>query len=205
MVRMLGRKRRWLVGLLVVAALGVGSTSAGMAGSTRGTGTVVLRGVDSQNLRPFTLTRGTDVVWSCPGCSSNNFIFETTQAPGVVNALNHTRGISFLARGHYSGVSVVGAGSWTITLRPAATRKVARSYILTGVDSENLRPFTLTHDSTVTWSCPGCSNNNFILETNEAPGVVNALNHTHGSSFMPKGHYTGVSVTGAGYWKIAIR
>jgi rubredoxin len=184
--------------VLVAVALVSGASAAKQ-------GTIKLRGVDSQNVRPFTLSKDADVAWSCPGCSNSNFIFDATQAPGIVNALNHTHGTSFLARGHYSGVSVAGSGSWTITLRPSVMRPVSRSYLLTGVDSQNLKPITITHDSNVAWSCPGCSQSNFIFDAAESPGIVNALNHTHGTSFLAKGHYTGVSVAAAGYWKIIIR
>lgn len=195
---------RWIsVALCVIGACVAVTGSA--TGASRTTATLVLRGVDSQNIRPFTLAHDSDVLWSCPGCSQSNFIFETNETPGVVNALNHTHGLSFLSRGRYTGVSIVGSGSWTITLRTAAKRPVVHSYVLSGVDSTNVKPFTLTHDSNVIWSCPDCSQSNFIFETNESPGVVNALNHTHGSSFLPKGHYTGVSVTATGSWTIKLR
>jgi hypothetical protein len=98
-----------------------------------------------------------------------------------------------------------GSGYWTVVLRPSAKRRAARRYVLTGADGTRLKPITITHDSNVVWSCPGCSASNFIFDTNEAPEIVNALNHAHGNSFIPKGLYTGVTVDGAGYWKITIR
>ena len=185
--------------VVIVTAVLLGFSAVATASTN-----VVLRGVDSQNLAPFTLAKDSNVLWSCPSCSGDNFIMETAEEPGVINALGPTRGLSFLPHGHYTGVSVVGSGNWTITITPARPRPVKSSYMLTGVDSTNLRPFTLTHASKVVWSCPACASSNFIFETSESPGIVNALNHTHGNSYIPKGHYTGVSVDGAGAWSIRI-
>jgi hypothetical protein len=186
--------------------VGVALICAGVASTALASvqGTVVFRGLDVQNLRPFTLSRDADVVWSCPGCSAANFVFDSFQAPGVVNALNHTHGTSFLSRGHYTAVSVDGAGAWTITLRPSVKRKTARSYVLTGVDGEYLKPLTITHNSTLTWSCHGCSQTNFVFDTNETPAIVDTVNATHGSSTIRKGHYTGLSVQTSGRWTITI-
>jgi len=190
--------------LLACLALSAAVTIAAVSSATaRTNGTIVLRGADSQNLAPFKLSRDADVLWSCPGCGDANFIF-STNSDIPVNALNHTHGVSFLAKGRYTGVSVIGSGGWKITLRPASKRPVARSYLLTGVDSQNLRPFTLIHDSKLTWSCPRCSDSNFIVSTSQDI-PVNALNRTSGSSFLSKGHYTSVSVTGSGNWRIVIR
>lgn len=189
--------------LSVVLASAAVAIVVATTATARTSGTIVLRGADSQNLAPFRLSRDADVLWSCPGCGDANFIF-STDSDIPVNALGHTHGVSFLAKGRYTGVNVIGSGSWKITLRPAAKRPVARSYVLTGVDSQNLRPFTLTHDSRLSWSCPGCGSSNFIVSTNEDI-PVNALNRRSGSSFLGKGRYTGVSVTGSGNWRIVIR
>jgi hypothetical protein len=63
---------------------------------------------------------------------------------------------------------------------------VARTYVLTGIDSQNLRLFVLMHDSRVSWSCSGCRNSNFIISTDQDI-PVNALNRTSGTSFLSKG------------------
>jgi hypothetical protein len=130
-------------------------------------------------------------------------VFSTKQDIPV-NALGPTRGRSFMAKGRYTGVSVIASGSWTITLSAAATRPVRRSYTLTGVDSQNVAPFTLTHGSNVIWTCPKCRNNNFVLSSDQDI-PVNALGPAHGTSFMAKGRYTGVSVTAKGPWTISLR
>jgi hypothetical protein len=187
---------------LSCAALIAATVASAAPASTQGT--IVLRGVDIQDPRPFTLSRDADVVWSCPGCAAANFTFDTVQVQSVINALNHTHGTSFLPHGHYTGVLVDGSGAWTITLRPARKRKTARSYVLTGVDGEYLKPLTITHTSTLTWSCPHCTESVFIFDTNQIQGIVNTGNTTHGTTTIYKGHYTGISVQAAGPWTITI-
>ena len=196
------RPRARRLALSCAALFAAAAASAALAGTP---GTIVLRGTDIQYLHPFTLSRDADVVWSCPGCAAANFTFDTVQVQSVINALNHTHGTSFLPRGHYTGVIVDGSGAWTITLRPARKRKTARSYVLTGVDGEYLKPLTITHTSTLTWSCPHCTESVFIFDTNQIQGIVNTGNTTHGTTTIYKGHYTGISVQAAGPWTITIR
>ena len=105
---------------------------------------IVLRGSDSQNVRSFALTRDADVLWSCPGCSSSNFVFSTA-SDIPVNALNHTHGVSFLKKGRYSGVSVIVSGSWTIRLRTAGSRPLLLPvsegrFLLSGYHSVSFPP-----------------------------------------------------------------
>jgi hypothetical protein len=163
----------------------------------------VLRGVDSQNLPPFTLPADTSILWTCAGCGGQNFIVSTDNG-GVVNALGPVRGSSFLPAGRYGSVNVIGTGAWTIRFTAATKRPVRSSYTLSGVDGSNVKPFTLTHGSRVTWSCPRCHGQNFIFSTGQG-GVVNALGPTHGSSYMDRGRYTDVSVIASGPWTITIR
>jgi hypothetical protein len=163
---------------------------------------IVLRGVDSQNVRPFTLRRDSDVSWTCGGCRGSNFVFSTRQDIPV-NALGPTRGGSFLERGRYTGVSVTATGAWRITIKPAPARPVRSRYVLTGVDGRNLRPFTLKRDSNITWTCGGCARSNFIVSTDQDI-PVNSLSRTRGRSFLERGRYTGVSVTASGAWRIVI-
>ena len=165
------RPRARRLALSCAALFAAAAASAALAGTP---GTIVLRGVDIQDPRPFTLSRDADVVWSCPGCAAANFTFDTVQVQSVINALNHTHGTSFLPRGHYTGVIVDGSSAWTITLHPARKRKTARSYRLTGVDGEYLKPLTITHTSTLTWTCPGCTEGIFIFSTNEVQGIGEA-------------------------------
>jgi hypothetical protein len=61
--------------------------------------------------------------WSYPSCADSNFIVNTDQDVPV-NALDHTHGVSFLKKGLYTGVSVIGSVSWRITVRPAGKRPV---------------------------------------------------------------------------------
>jgi hypothetical protein len=164
---------------------------------------LVLRGVDSQNARPFRLATDSDVFWSCPGCGGSNFVMSTDK--GIpVNSLGPTGGRSFLERGRYRRVSITAVGRWTITIRRAQPRPVRSSYVLTGVESMNVRPFTLTHGSTLTWSCTRCQASNFIVATDQNI-PVNAVGRTRGKSFLAKGRYTGVSITARGRWKIILR
>ncbi len=191
-------RRLWLVFAIAVVA----SPAATLASGGKRTA-LVLRGTDSQNLRPFTLSRDSNIVWRCPGCTDSNFIFSTNQDIPV-NALGPTSGRSFLKKGRYTRVSVSGSGAWTITLTAAAARPVRSSYILKGEDGMNVAPFTLTHGSNIVWSCPRCAGSNFIVSTDQDI-PVNALGPTHGSSFLERGRYTGVSVTASGPWTITIR
>jgi Zn finger protein HypA/HybF involved in hydrogenase expression len=187
-----------------LSLLAASLAAIGAAGAfSRSAPPLVLRGTDGQNARPFTLTRDANLVWSCPGCRNSNFAVTTNQDIPV-NALGPTHGVSFLQKGRYTGVSVTATGPWVIRLSAAAARPVARSYTLTGVDGENVRPFTLTHGSDVIWSCPRCTSSNFAVTTDQDI-PVNALGHTHGTSYLEKGRYTGVSVTASGPWKIVLR
>jgi|RhiMetdeSRZDD1v2_1073273.scaffolds.fasta_scaffold369007_2 hypothetical protein len=186
--------------LLVVGATLAVIAPAALAGSD---GAVVLRGSDSQNVRPFVLKQDADVAWSCPGCGESNFIFSTDQEIPV-NALGVTHGSSFLERGRYTGVSISADGPWTIRMTASKLRPVRRTYTLRGVDSQKVRPFTLTHDSDVIWACGGCSDSNFIFATDQDI-PVNALNSTHGKSFLERGRYTSVSISADGPWTIVLR
>ena len=188
-------KRRWipvLAATLIVAGSAYAAPSA-----------LVLRGVDSQDARPFRLATDSDVFWSCPGCLGRNFVMSTDK--GIpVHSLGPTGGRSFLERGRYRRVSVTASGRWTITIRRAQPRPVRSSYVLTGVESMNIRPFTLTHGSTLTWSCARCQTSNFVVSTDQDI-PVNAVGRTRGKSFLEKGRYTGVSITARGRWKIILR
>lgn len=83
----------------------------------------------------------------------------------------------------------VDRGNGTITLR--------------GDGMQNVRPFTLAADSTVSWRCAGCAGSNFAFSTNQDV-PVNSLGPTGGKSFLPKGRYTGVSVIASGPWTITM-
>jgi hypothetical protein len=187
---------------LVAAAVAVSDPTAATSGAARNEA-VTLRGVDSVNVRPFTLGRDSDIVWSCPGCGGSNFALSTNQDIPI-NALGPTHGRSFLERGRYTGVSVMASGSWRITMTPARQVPVRRSYRFTGVDSVNLRPFTLTHGSDIFWSCPRCRGSNFAISTDQDI-PVNALGPIHGRSYLERGRYTGVNVMASGPWTIIFR
>jgi hypothetical protein len=187
-------KRRWI--LILATLMLAGSAYAAPSA-------LVLRGVDSQDARPFTLATDSDVFWSCPGCLGGNFVMSTNK--GIpVNSLGPTGGRSFLERGRYRRVSITAIGAWRITIRRAQPRPVRSSYVLTGVESMNVRPFTLTHGSTLTWSCARCQGSNFVISTDQDI-PVNAVRRTQGKSFLEKGRYTGVSITARGRWKIILR
>jgi hypothetical protein len=193
------------VGIACSAAVVALATSATVAsgGSGRVVGPITLRGTDGQNVRPFTLKADSNIAWRCSGCAGSNFIFATDQ--GIpVNALGPTRGKSFLQKGRYTGLRVIASGTWSIRITRAPRRPVRSSYVLTGTDGQNLAPFVLTHDSDVSWSCPSCSDANFIFSTDQDI-AVNALGPTKGKSFLQRGRYTGVSVVADGRWKIVIR
>ena len=187
-------KRRWIpiLATLTVAGSAYAASSA-----------LVLRGVDSQDVRPFRLASDSDVFWTCPGCLGGYFVLLTDK--GIpVNALGPTSGRSFLERGRHGRVRVTATGPWTITIRRAQPRPVRSSYVLTGVESMNIRPFRLTHGSTLTWSCARCQGSNFVVSTDQDI-PVNAVGRTRGKSFLEKGRYTGVSITARGRWKIILR
>ena len=189
-----------LLCLLTVAVVGA---AAANGASDRTTGTITLRGDGSQNARPFTLTADSNVSWRCGGCAGANFVFSTSQNISV-NSLGPTSGKSFLPKGRYTGVSVIGSGAWTITMSPAPKRPVRASYVLTGAGGQNIAPFTLTHDSDLIWSCAGCRGSNFVVSTSsDIP--VNALGPVKGKSFLERGRYTGVSVIATGPWKIILK
>src|SRR6266496_1630918 len=102
---------------LKLALLVIGTVSAAipaaLTASTRSTSVVVLRGTDSQNVRPFSLSHDSNIVWRCPGCGGSNFIISTNQDIPV-NALGPTSGRSFLRKGRYTRVSVSASGVWVI-------------------------------------------------------------------------------------------
>lgn len=187
-------KRRWIpvFATLIVAGSAYAAPNA-----------LVLRGVDSQDARPFRLATDSDVFWSCPGCAGSAFLMSTDRGLPV-NSLGPTAGRSFLERGRYRRVSVTAVGAWKITIRRAEPRPVRPSYVLTGVESMNVRPFTLTHGSTLTWSCARCQGSNFVVSTDQDI-PVNAVGRARGKSFLAKGRYTGVSITARGRWKIILR
>jgi hypothetical protein len=120
------RPRARRLALSSTALIAAAAASAAIASPQ---GTIVLRGMDIQYLHPFTLSRDADVVWSCPGCAAANFTFDTVQVQSVINALYHTRGTSFLPRGHYTGVLVDGSGPGR---SPCAQRGNARPRAATG-------------------------------------------------------------------------
>jgi hypothetical protein len=188
--------------LVSLAALAAVFTAVADSAVDR-TSAITLRGEGMQNVRPFTLTADSNIVWRCSGCAGSNFVFSTRQDIPV-NALGPTSGKSFLPKGRYTGISVIATGPWTITLSPAPKRPLRASYTLTGVGGQNVAPFTLTHDSDVIWSCAGCRGSNFVLSTaQDIP--VNALGPVKGKSFLEKGRYTDVSVMATGPWKIVIK
>lgn len=188
-----------LVASTAVVGVLIGSASARDTSSQA----VVLRGTDSQNVRPFTLTRDFDITWSCPNCAGSNFVLATRQDIPV-NSLGPVRGTSFLEKGRYTGVSVTASGSWTITMKPSTPRPVRATYVIRGADAQNVKPFRLTHDSDLIWSCPKCRGSNFIVSSDQDI-PVNALGPTKGKSFLEKDSYTGVSVTASGPWVITLR
>jgi hypothetical protein len=189
---------------LIAVAVGlVLAASLASAGSGQSNGGITLSGSDGQNVRPFTLSADSNVTWRCAGCSGSNFVLSTDQDIPV-NALGPTRGRSFLPKGRYTGVNVIGRGPWSITVTPAPRRPVRSTYVLTGTDGQNLPPFVLTHDSDVLWACSRCRGSNFVLSTDQDI-PVNALGPVGGRSFLERGRYTGVNVIGKGPWKIIIR
>ena len=85
----------------------------------------------------------------------------------------------------------------------AAVDQTTGTITLTGNAMQNVRPFTLTADSNISWRCGGCAGANFVLSTKQDI-PVNSLGPTSGKSFLPKGRYTGVSVIASGPWTVAL-
>ena len=74
---------------------------------------------------------------------------------------------------------------------------------LSGNATQNVRPFTLTADSNISWRCSACAGANFVLSTKQDI-PVNSLGPTSGKSFLEKGRYTGVSVIASGPWTVTL-
>ena len=76
-----------------------------------------------------------------------------------------------------------------------------------GTDTQNLGTINVPVDSTLRWTCSGCSSSNFII--NNDPGdanviAVNSLNETSGQTVISAGTYTKVTVLGTGPWSFTI-
>ena len=63
----------------VAASLVVTSPLLSKTGLGARDAALVLRGTDSQNLAPFKLSKASNIVWRCPSCSGQNFVFATGQ------------------------------------------------------------------------------------------------------------------------------
>jgi hypothetical protein len=76
-----------------------------------------------------------------------------------------------------------------------------------GTDTQNLGTITLAADSTLRWTCPGCSSANFIIQNDFGDAntiAVNSLDQTSGQTVVSAGTYTKVTVTGSGDWSFDI-
>ncbi len=79
---------------------------------------------------------------------------------------------------------------------------------LTGQGTENMGTVNVPSQSLLRWSCPSCSNDNFIINNNpnDANQIeVNALDQTTGQTVVDAGTYTDFQVEGGdGPWTVTI-
>lgn len=76
-----------------------------------------------------------------------------------------------------------------------------------GTDTQNLGTINVPVDSTLRWTCSGCSSSNFIIENDPGDAnliAVNSLNQTSGQTVVSAGTYTKVTVIGMGPWSFTI-
>ena len=176
----------------------------------------VFQGTGQQALGTIVVPTDTTISWSCPACANNNFIINNAQSDVnaiATNGLNQTNGVDPLPAGTYHTVVVdTTGGPWTVTIGSVTSTAPAQipggHQVFQGTGQQALGTIVVPTDTTISWSCPACANNNFII--NNAQSDVNAiatngLNQTNGVDPLPAGTYHTVVVdTTGGPWTVTI-
>jgi hypothetical protein len=76
---------------------------------------------DTENIGTIHVRQGSELYWSCAGCSAANFIVNNSGGdPGTiaVNSLDATSGKTYVDQGAYHDVTVEGSGPWSFSIHP---------------------------------------------------------------------------------------
>jgi hypothetical protein len=78
--------------------------------------------------------------------------------------------------------------------------------VFNGSANENLGTINVETESMLTWTCEGCSEANFIIDSKSGPStvLVNSLKETSGHTVVEQGTYKGFEVTATGPWTVKI-
>jgi hypothetical protein len=96
------------------------------------------------------------------------------------------------------------ASTTTTRLEP---RRPAKPQRFAGVGTENLGTITVPVDSTLQWSCPSCSSDNYQIVNSDAGSniAVNGLDQTSGTTVITAGIYHSVTINTEGQnWAFTI-
>jgi rubrerythrin len=88
----------------------------------------------------------------------------------------------------------------------AAEKLANENKVLSGSASENVGTVNVETESTLTWTCEGCGESNFVINASSGPtGVlVNSLKETSGHTVIDEGTYKNFEVEGTGPWTVKI-
>jgi hypothetical protein len=95
----------------------------------------------------------------------------------------------------------------TVTVHVSTPPPAPSGHTFHGVDNENIGTIHVAQDSTLTWTNPGGSSSNFIINNdfNDDNLIdVNSLNHSSGKTAISAGDYTKVDVVASGAWSFTI-
>lgn len=105
-----------------------------------------------------------------------------------------------------SSVGPTSTAATATTTASSASTTPAQTY--TGTGQKLLGTINVSTDTTVSWSCPGCGNTNFIINNAASDSQkipTNGLNQTSGVDPLPAGAYHTVVVdTTSGPWSVTI-
>jgi hypothetical protein len=89
----------------------------------------------------------------------------------------------------------------------ATAEKIANeTKVFTGSATENLGTVNVETESVLTWTCSGCSESNFIINSSSGPTsvLVNSLKETSGHTVIDEGTYKDFDVEGEGAWTVRV-
>lgn len=88
----------------------------------------------------------------------------------------------------------------------AASKLEHETKEFTGSATENLGTVNIETESLLTWTCEGCHESNFIINSRSGPSsvLVNSLNETSGHTVVDEGTYKDFEVEGEGPWTVKI-
>jgi predicted RNA-binding Zn-ribbon protein involved in translation (DUF1610 family) len=190
--------------------------------------TQAFAGTGQKSLGTIVVPTDTVISWSCPSCGNDNFIINNAQSDANIiptNALDQTSGVDPISAGTYHTVVVdTSSGPWTVTVGsgtskapsgassgPAATTPTAtqaNTQTFAGTGQKSLGTIVVPTDETISWSCPSCGNDNFIINNAQSDANIiptNALDQTSGVDPISAGTYHTVVVdTNSGPWTVTI-